>query len=152
MKKNTAMCSLFCNPGRSTCNFIFISPKIQFLRTQASLVSTPLMLLVHNRYWDKQGEVSRDPLRHFSALKKCKNNFDCFVHETLWMCRRTKFAKNDFCLTLFWWCNSFLDLYQLTLIVYIPHFSLYYFRKTLKRRFSVLVMHKKIRQVLIIKL
>ena len=109
------MCSLFCNPGKSTSNFDLILPKIQFLNTQASVVYTPLMLLVHKRYHDKQDEIPRDPLRHFSALKKCKNDSialctrHCDCAERLNSRDGLHLFKTSFLIRSCLNCTSFLD-------------------------------------------
>ena len=40
---------------------------------------------LYKQYQDKHGMVSEDLLRHFYVLKKCKNIFDCLVHEMLFI-------------------------------------------------------------------
>ena len=40
---------------------------------------------VYKHYCEQHGEVLKDLLRCFSILKKCKNKFDCFVNEMLFI-------------------------------------------------------------------
>ena len=40
---------------------------------------------LYKQYQDKHSQVPEDPMRRFDVLKRCKNKFDCPVHEILFI-------------------------------------------------------------------